>query len=253
MSSSLSESSWTGPGAQALRKLIVHAGTLILSWSTIPGFVDEAACIKSFNSKKKRPNNSAKAKSSEDDDLVFHWAFIPWLQAELDAYRGCINFTAKRADQNKVLPHGVPAHMYEEPEAYECLDFKITLDPAISVQSKGGLHQPITLDPFLSLFLHHSTTTASNSTRACAHSFVMAGHPYSASILLVRETPLRSPTITKDNVWDVDLFILDSFCHLDDHADGPNVAAQFSDDEDSAPRGTYERELDLTDPDPFDW
>ncbi|KAJ7576390.1 hypothetical protein C8J56DRAFT_800101, partial [Mycena floridula] len=57
--------------------------------------------------------------------LVFHWAFIPWLQAELDAYRGCINFTAKRADQNKVLPHGVPAHMYEEPEAYECLDFKV--------------------------------------------------------------------------------------------------------------------------------
>lgn len=42
----------------------------------------------------------------------------------------------------------------------------------------------------------------------------------------------------------------------DDIQDGPNVAAQFSDDEDSAPKGTYERELeffDLTGPDPFGW
>ncbi|KAJ7574592.1 hypothetical protein C8J56DRAFT_1017277 [Mycena floridula] len=64
--------------------------------------------------------------------LAFRWVFIPWLQAELDAYRDRVNFTAKlRADRNKVLvPHGVPAHIYEEPEAYECLNFKITVDPA---------------------------------------------------------------------------------------------------------------------------
>ncbi|KAJ7586555.1 hypothetical protein C8J56DRAFT_787633 [Mycena floridula] len=30
--------------------------------------------------------------------LAFRWVFIPWLQAELDAYRECINFTTKRAD-----------------------------------------------------------------------------------------------------------------------------------------------------------
>ncbi|KAJ7579499.1 hypothetical protein C8J56DRAFT_796229, partial [Mycena floridula] len=58
------------------------------------------------------------------------WVFIPWLQAELDAYKDHVNFTAKRADCNKVLPDGVPAHIYEEPEAYECLGFKITVNPA---------------------------------------------------------------------------------------------------------------------------
>ncbi|KAJ7581677.1 hypothetical protein C8J56DRAFT_714141, partial [Mycena floridula] len=57
--------------------------------------------------------------------LAFRWVFIPWLQAELDAYRDCINFTTKRADRNKVLLHDVPSHIYEEPEAYECLDFKV--------------------------------------------------------------------------------------------------------------------------------
>ncbi|KAJ7176192.1 hypothetical protein C8R43DRAFT_942992 [Mycena crocata] len=38
--------------------------------------------------------------------LVFRWVFIPWLQKELDAYRERVNNTAKRADRNKVLPHG---------------------------------------------------------------------------------------------------------------------------------------------------
>ncbi|KAJ7587695.1 hypothetical protein C8J56DRAFT_890595 [Mycena floridula] len=123
---------------------------------------------------------------------------------------------------------------------------------------------------------------------------------------------LGSPTITRNNVWDVYLFTLDGFRRLDDHAvdlftpewnasftlgcedrwdddalpqiqdqellqamghhyqggvnrgwgpsediqDGPNVAAQFSDDEDSALKGTYEHEqefFDLTGPEPFDW
>ncbi len=57
--------------------------------------------------------------------LVFRWVFIPWLQKELDAYRKRVNNTAKRADRNKVLPHGVPSHMYEAPEDYGVLDFKV--------------------------------------------------------------------------------------------------------------------------------
>ncbi|KAJ7729286.1 hypothetical protein B0H14DRAFT_3617421 [Mycena olivaceomarginata] len=57
--------------------------------------------------------------------LVFHYVFIPWLQQELDAYRDRVNNTAKRADRNKVLPHGVPNDMYEHPEDYGVLDFKI--------------------------------------------------------------------------------------------------------------------------------
>ncbi|KAJ7832141.1 hypothetical protein B0H14DRAFT_2515144 [Mycena olivaceomarginata] len=58
--------------------------------------------------------------------LVFHYVFIPWLQQELDAYRDRVNNTAKRADRNKVLPHGVPNDMYEHPEDYGVLDFKVS-------------------------------------------------------------------------------------------------------------------------------
>jgi hypothetical protein len=34
--------------------------------------------------------------------MLFRWIFIPWLQAELDAYRDRVNNTAKRRDRNKV-------------------------------------------------------------------------------------------------------------------------------------------------------
>ncbi|KAJ7214558.1 hypothetical protein GGX14DRAFT_550501 [Mycena pura] len=57
--------------------------------------------------------------------LVFRWVFIPWLQKELDSYRDRVNNTAKRADKNKVLPHGVPSDMYEHPGDYGVLDFKV--------------------------------------------------------------------------------------------------------------------------------
>lgn len=61
-----------------------------------------------------------------DVRLVFRWVFIPFLQHELDEYADRLNHTAKRADRNKVLPHGVPAHIYKEPEEYGVLDFKVS-------------------------------------------------------------------------------------------------------------------------------
>ncbi|KAJ6488757.1 hypothetical protein C8R45DRAFT_827113, partial [Mycena sanguinolenta] len=56
--------------------------------------------------------------------LVSRYVFIPWLQSELDAYRQRVNNTAKRADRNKVLPHGVLNDMYDHPQDYGVLDFK---------------------------------------------------------------------------------------------------------------------------------
>ncbi|CAK5271654.1 unnamed protein product [Mycena citricolor] len=61
--------------------------------------------------------------------LVFRWVFIPWLQAELDFYRNRVNNTTKRHDRNKILPSGVPIDMFEHPEDYGILDFKIKADP----------------------------------------------------------------------------------------------------------------------------
>ncbi|KAJ7586979.1 hypothetical protein C8J56DRAFT_1051270 [Mycena floridula] len=41
----------------ALSDKSVHAGTVISSWSGIPGLVNESAYIKSFNNKLKHPDN----------------------------------------------------------------------------------------------------------------------------------------------------------------------------------------------------
>ncbi|KAG2359833.1 hypothetical protein BDR07DRAFT_1291218 [Suillus spraguei] len=60
--------------------------------------------------------------------MVFRWVFIPWLQRELDAYQDRVNNTAKRRDHNKVLPHGVPNLIYNTPEDFGALDFKITVE-----------------------------------------------------------------------------------------------------------------------------
>lgn len=58
--------------------------------------------------------------------MIFRWVFIPYLQQELDKYRDRVNKTAKRADRNKVLPHGVPNDMFRNAEDYGALDFKVT-------------------------------------------------------------------------------------------------------------------------------
>ncbi|KAG1764120.1 hypothetical protein EDD22DRAFT_979130 [Suillus occidentalis] len=61
--------------------------------------------------------------------LIFRWIFIPWLQRELDGYKDRINNTAKRRDRNKVLPHGIPNLIYNSPDDFGALDFKIILEP----------------------------------------------------------------------------------------------------------------------------
>ncbi|KZP23893.1 hypothetical protein FIBSPDRAFT_684836, partial [Athelia psychrophila] len=71
------------------------------------------------------------------DCMIFHWVFIPYLQNELDKiminirynkYWDRVNKTVKRADHNKVLPHGVPNDMYKNAEVYGALDFKVTAE-----------------------------------------------------------------------------------------------------------------------------
>jgi hypothetical protein len=59
--------------------------------------------------------------------LLFRWLFIPYIQAELDSYVERINNSKKRADRNKVLPHGVPNDIANSPERYGCLDFKVSI------------------------------------------------------------------------------------------------------------------------------
>ncbi|KDR80468.1 hypothetical protein GALMADRAFT_136943 [Galerina marginata CBS 339.88] len=63
------------------------------------------------------------------DALVFRWLFIPWLQVEINAYVLRVNNTRKRADHNKVLPHGPPNDIFNSPDRYGCLDFKVKVQP----------------------------------------------------------------------------------------------------------------------------
>jgi hypothetical protein len=60
------------------------------------------------------------------DSLVFRWLFIPWLQKELDAWVERYNNSRKRADRNKILPHGVPNDICAFPERFGALDFKVS-------------------------------------------------------------------------------------------------------------------------------
>ncbi|KAI5981278.1 hypothetical protein EDD15DRAFT_2379814 [Pisolithus albus] len=61
--------------------------------------------------------------------MIFHWVFIPWLQAELDNYQDRINHSQKRCDKKKVLPHGIPDLIYHCAEDYGALDFKVMVAP----------------------------------------------------------------------------------------------------------------------------
>jgi hypothetical protein len=57
--------------------------------------------------------------------LLFRWLFIPWIQKELDSWRVRYNNDKKRADKNKILPHGPPNDIYDSPEKYGVLDFGV--------------------------------------------------------------------------------------------------------------------------------
>ncbi|KAG6908222.1 hypothetical protein DXG01_005694 [Tephrocybe rancida] len=140
--------------------------------------------------------------------MVFRWVFIPLLQRELDAYRDRINNSKKRADKNKVLPHGAPNDIYTNPENFGVLDFKAS---TIHVE-----HQAI--DYVRSLY-------------------APPNHPVFELVPLTFGTyatqfyqTLGQPVITRNNVWDVYLDILNMFNQLDDiceadHAEWYRVAS----------------------------
>ncbi|KAF9256906.1 hypothetical protein L218DRAFT_880729, partial [Marasmius fiardii PR-910] len=61
---------------------------------------------------------------------VFKWVFIPWLQAELDAFTARYNSSQMQHQKDKVLPQGdSPDDMEEYPEEYGFVNFKIPIDP----------------------------------------------------------------------------------------------------------------------------
>ncbi|KAJ6495112.1 hypothetical protein C8R45DRAFT_824067, partial [Mycena sanguinolenta] len=123
--------------------------------------------------------------------LVFRWIFIPWLQLELDRYREPLNNTAKRSDRNKILPHGVPNHIFEFPDEYGILDFKVQLKPG-SVEHIRQLYAPRN------------------------HKVFQWVPPDFHDLAVQFHTQIGSPAINRDNVWGLYSAILNRFEHLDD-------------------------------------
>ncbi|KAJ6613175.1 hypothetical protein B0H10DRAFT_1806111, partial [Mycena sp. CBHHK59/15] len=122
--------------------------------------------------------------------LVFQWVFIPRLQKELDGYHDHLNNTAKHANLNKVLPHSVANHMYEAPEDFGVLDFKIQVDPA-AITHVRNLYAPPDHEVF--------ELVPKDFAELAAEFYAQIGHP----------------PITRTNVWDIYLALLSRFQHLD--------------------------------------
>ncbi|KAJ7348305.1 hypothetical protein DFH08DRAFT_914298 [Mycena albidolilacea] len=122
--------------------------------------------------------------------LVFRYVFIPWLQQELDAYHDRINNTAKRADRNKILPHGVPNDIYEHPSDYGVLDFKIKVR-------------------------QNAIDTVRNLYAPKDHEVFQLVPPDFAAIVSQMYVEIGQPPVTRQSCWDIYLQLLNCFHTLD--------------------------------------
>ncbi|KAJ7133065.1 hypothetical protein C8R44DRAFT_730264 [Mycena epipterygia] len=124
-------------------------------------------------------------------ELGVSLGIIPWLQRELDAYRDRLNNTAKRADRNKVLPHGVPNDMYEHPDNYGVLDFKIKVDPE-AIDQVRSLYAPTD------------------------HEVFQLVPPDFQTIIAEMYINIGEPPVTRETCWNVYLQLLAGFRALDE-------------------------------------
>ncbi|KAG1831396.1 hypothetical protein EV424DRAFT_1470126 [Suillus variegatus] len=114
--------------------------------------------------------------------IVFQWVFIPWLQQELDAYQDQVNNTRKRRDRNKILPHGVPNIVYQSPEDFSALDFKV---------------RSTALDHVRNLYIDPSHII-----------FDLMPQSFGKLIQCCYEE-LGCPSVTRQSAWDIYLLLLD--------------------------------------------
>ncbi|KAG2131597.1 uncharacterized protein EDB93DRAFT_1255445 [Suillus bovinus] len=139
--------------------------------------------------------------------MVFRWVFIPWLQRELDAYQDRANNTRKRRDRNKILPHGVPNLVYNSPEDFGALNFKITVEREA-------------LDHVRDLYINPSHVV-----------FDLVPQPLGTLIQRCYEE-LGCPSVTRQSAWDMYQGLLDV---LQVHEEIPSAISVFEDVEEDLP------------------
>ncbi|KAG1811329.1 hypothetical protein EV424DRAFT_1542550 [Suillus variegatus] len=147
--------------------------------------------------------------------MVFRWVFIPWLQCELDRYQDRVNNTAKRRDRNKVLLHGVPNLIYDSPEDFGAMDFKVTVDQ--------------------------------DSIDHVWHIYIKSDHPVFDLVpqpldhyIQYHYDDLGRPPVTRQSAWRIYLDLLQSI-QLAEQVPPPIVYGDF--DEDNLPLLEHQREL----------
>ncbi|KAG2339322.1 hypothetical protein BDR05DRAFT_951239 [Suillus weaverae] len=110
---------------------------------------------------------------------------------ELNVYKDRVNNTAKRRDRNKVLPHGIPDMIYNSPEDFGALDFKINIESdAIDHICR------VYINPSHAVFDLVPLTLGHHLTFCYAH--------------------LGCPVITRDSAWRVYLDLLNAIQLSDD-------------------------------------
>lgn len=139
---------------------------------------------------------------------MFRWLFIPWLQAELDAYTYRVNHSAKRADKNKVLPHGVPTHIHHHAEDYNCVDFKVSVNPRYLLLNLNDIPWQVEVRP------EHVDTVEEIYAPSDHPVFQLVPDSFAEYAARFYAT-LGSPAITRGNVWDVYRTLLASFHALE--------------------------------------
>ncbi|KAF9541946.1 hypothetical protein CPC08DRAFT_650399 [Agrocybe pediades] len=128
------------------------------------------------------------------DVLVFRWLFIPFLQYELDAYAERVNYSRKRSDPNKILPHGIPMDIHSSPKRFGCLDFKVRLK-AYAINRARQLYAP-----------------PDNPV------FQLVPPEFERYAGIIYES-LDSPLVTRHNIWEIYEDMLYQFERLDELAD----------------------------------
>jgi hypothetical protein len=141
--------------------------------------------------------------------LVFCFVFIPWLQKELDAYRDRVNNTTKRADRNKVLPHGVPNDMFKNPGDFGVLDFKVHSDIYKYICS-----DLLTKDQ--AMVRQDAIDQVRNLYAPKDHTIFQLVPPNFAVIINQLYCEIGQPPVTRQSCWDIYLQLLNCFHALDD-------------------------------------
>ncbi|EGN94795.1 hypothetical protein SERLA73DRAFT_155521 [Serpula lacrymans var. lacrymans S7.3] len=121
-----------------------------------------------------------------DKMLVFHYVFIPWIQQELDRFVDRFNRTKPRHNSHKLLPHGHPIDIFNQPEKFELRDFVVKIHPPYLTEVRKKYAPPD----------HHvfNLVPPAFALQACAIS-----------------DAANYPPICCNNVWDIYVHLLEQF------------------------------------------